>query len=55
MKGFFDIIKGLDGSYVVKNGKFLKITRVAYSENYFLDTGGWIEYELEDGQIIRIG
>ncbi len=49
----FDIIKGLDGSYIVQNGKLLKIVRVAYSENYFLDTGGWVEFELENGLIIR--
>jgi hypothetical protein len=50
----FEIIRGLDGSYIVRNGKLLKIVRVAYSDNWFLNTGGWAEFELEDGQIIRL-
>ena len=49
------IIQGLDGNYVVKDGKLLKIIKVSYSDNYFLNTSGWAEYKLEDGQIIKIG
>ena len=55
MTNQFEIIKGLDGTYIAKGGKLVKIVRVAYSENYFVNVGGWVEYELEDGQIIRIG
>lgn len=48
-----DIIKGYDGSYIIYEGKLLKMIRVAYSENYFIQTGGWVEYEFENGLIIR--
>jgi len=51
----WQIIQGLDGSYVVKDGKLIKIIRISYSEKYFIQTGEWVEYELEDGMIIKFG
>ena len=50
----FEIIKGLDGSYVIDEGKLKKIISVLYSENYFIYTGGWVEYKLDDGKILKI-
>lgn len=50
-----EIITGVDGYYVVRDNKLLKIVDSKTSEDYYLKTGGWIEYHLEDGTIIKIG
>jgi hypothetical protein len=49
MPKMLQIIKGLDGSYVVKGNKLIKIIKAVPSEDYYLTTGGYVEYELEDG------
>ena len=51
----FEVITGLDGIYIVDKNKLVKLVKVRYSEDYFIFTGGWIEYELETGKIIRVG
>lgn len=50
-----DIIKGIDGEYVVCGGKLIKIIKTVYSEHWFAAIGNqWLEYHLEDGQIVKI-
>jgi hypothetical protein len=48
------IIQGTDGQYVISGGKILRIVNVSYSDDYFRSTGGWIKYELENGEEIII-
>ena len=51
----FNIIHGLDGSYVVRNGKLIKIIRVEYSKDRARAIGGWMKFYLENGEILRYG
>lgn len=50
-----DIINGIDGQYVISEGKLLKIVSVVCSRNWLSTTSGWIEYTLEDGTVLRSG
>ncbi|KKR00154.1 MAG: hypothetical protein UT24_C0016G0043 [Candidatus Woesebacteria bacterium GW2011_GWB1_39_12] len=50
-----DIINGLDGQYVVFQGKLLKIVGIITSENWYKTTDGWIEYTFENGMKITMG
>jgi len=54
MTNTFQIIRGLDACYVIDDGELIKIVEVKYSENYFKFTGGWVEYTLENGMIIKV-
>jgi hypothetical protein len=51
----FNIIHGMDGSYVVRNGKLIKIIKVEYSDDWCRATGGWMKFYLEDGTILQYG
>jgi len=51
----FNIIYGIDGSYIVKAGKLVKIVKREVSTDYYKVTGGWQKIYLEDGTIIKIG
>jgi hypothetical protein len=55
MTNNLDIIKGLDGYYIIQKGKLIRIINAIYSKDYFAFTNGWVEYKLENGIIIRLG
>ena len=48
-------IQGIDGYYIIKDSKLIKIIGVEYSKDYFITIGGWAKYKLEDGTILQIG
>jgi len=51
----FNIIHGIDGSYVVKDGKLIKIIKKEFSDDWCISTGGWMKIYLEDGTILQCG
>jgi len=53
MNNYF--ISGIDGyTYVIDEGKLLKIINVFYSDHYFSHTDGYAIYTLENGKTIKI-
>ena len=50
-----EIINGLDGRYMIYQGKLVKIVAERCSENWFQTTSGWHEYTLENGMVIVYG
>lgn len=49
-------IAGIDGfSYVIDEGKLVKVINVFYSEHYFTHTDGYALYTLENGKTLKIG
>jgi hypothetical protein len=44
------ILLGLDGSYVIRGGKLLRIVTQQESPDWRTTTGGFIEYTLENGE-----
>ena len=47
------MIQGIDGySYVVDEGKLVKIMKVEYSEKYLIDTSGYALYYTENGKVL---
>jgi hypothetical protein len=50
----FNIIYGVDGSYVVKNGKLIKIIKIEGVDKWGSITNGQIKFYLENGEIINL-
>ncbi len=49
------IYRGIDGgSYVIKQGRLIKIVKVEYSPDYMVSSVGYAKYTLEDGSEIII-